>query len=541
MRSNMYRIGRHTLCCAVLALITLLSTPARAIESLSYLFGGSTSIYLNQVSRTKDCLNTVQPDYFSIADDGTLMLTRKPDPYFIESMHRQGVKVVPFLSNHWDRALGRKALTRSAEMANALRDMIAQYNLDGVDVDYQNLNENDKTSFTAFLKLLRNTVPKDRTVSVCAAANPGGWTTGWHAQYDYAALGKICDHIFIMTYDESYETGPAGPVASYDFVEKSIRYALRYTEPEKIMIGIPFYGRYWVQGKTSGGKALTNSDIQALTARYGTKIWHDEAKSCARATMVITESQVAQGLWGGKKLAAGTYDIWYEDERSLEKKLSLVRKYKLKGAGSWALGQEPEAIWQSYHQWLWGLSFKDTESHWAAGVIEKVKDAGLIEGKPGGYFAPNDTMTRAEACVLACKLANIQPVTGGAVAVDARGHWAEGYLAAALRLNLITGFPDGSLRPNEKVSRAEMSVLISRLLHVPGTMDFQQQVFPDVSADYWAAAEIVKLSVYGVVGGAPDGWFHPGRYLTRGEAAQIAYNAIPIPKNPSAEPLIEPR
>lgn len=545
MTHAVYSIIRRVLAFTVAILIAA-APSVRAIESLSYLYGGNTSVYLNRINRTKDCLNKVQPDYFSIADDGTLKLSLKPDAYFVESMHRMGIKVVPYISNHWDRALGRRALTKSAEMAEALARVIEEYNLDGVDVDYQNLNETDRAAFTGFLQLLRSKVAKTRTVSACVAANPNGWSTGWHGQYDYAALGEVCDYIFIMTYDESYESGPVGPVASYGFIEKSMQYALRRVPADKIMIGIPFYGRYWVSGQASGGKALTISDIQALVARYGTKTWYDEAKDCARATMVITESNVAEGLWGGKKLAAGTYDIWYEDERSLEKKLSLIRKHSLRGVGSWALGQEPEAIWQSYRKWLWGLSFPDTANHWAAGSIEKAKEAGLVSGRASGDFAPNDTMTRAEACVLACKLVNIQPDTVTAARSslyprDMRGHWAEGYLAAAIRRNLISGFPDGTIKPNAAISRAEMAVLISKLLYVPGTVDFQQKTFLDMDTDHWANAAIVKLSVYEVVAGEPDGRFYPGRTLSRGEAAQIACNALPLPKNPDEEPPIEPR
>ena len=530
---------------AVIALIFFLAPGAAAEESLTYLFGGNTSIYLNRVERTNVCLDVVCPDYFSINSDGSLKLTLKPDPYFIEAMHRKGIKVRPFVSNHWDRALGRKALANTAAFVSSLAGMIEEYDLDGVDIDLQNLNQDDRAAFTEFMRVLRARVPASKTVSVCVAANPGGWTTGWHGQYDTAALGKICSHILIMTYDESYESGPAGPVASLSFMEKSIQNALQYTTPDKLMLGIPFYGRYWVAGQSYGGKALTVSDIRALAEHYGTRVWYDGKHECARATLTITPQHVTQGLWGGKKLSAGTYDVWYEDSVSYERKLALVRKYGLRGVGCWALGQEPESVWQAYYGWLKGLSFSDTEYHWAGGVIERVKDAGLIAGLPNGSYAPDRPMTRGESIALTCRMAGIQPVAAKNLPPDAQGHWSANYLAGALRAGLITGLPDGSLRPDAAVSRAEMAVLLSKVLHLPDTVDKQQKSFPDVSVYHWASRAILTLAVHEVIGGTPDGSYLPERPLTRAEAAQIVYNTFPLPKDfpgtPLGEPYMEPR
>ncbi|MCL2030560.1 MAG: S-layer homology domain-containing protein, partial [Oscillospiraceae bacterium] len=266
---------------------------------------------------------------------------------------------------------------------------------------------------------------------------------------------------------------------------------------------------------------------------------------CARATLSITPQHVAQGLWGGKKLAAGTYDVWYEDARSWERKLALVRKYGLKGAGAWALGQEPESVWPSYYEWLRGLSFSDTKHHWAAGVIERVKDAGLVAGLPDGRYAPDAPMTRAESIVLTCQTAGIRPITAAGLPPDAERHWAGGYLAAALRSELITGLPDGSLRPDAVVSRAEMAVLLAKILHLPDTVNGQQKVFPDVGPGHWAARSILTLAVHDVIAGTPGGLHRPERHLTRAEAAQIVYNTFPLPKDfpgtELAEMYIAPR
>ncbi len=84
------------------------------------------------------------------------------------------------------------------------------------------------------VKLLREKIPSHKEVSVTVAANTNDWQAGWHGSYDYSALAQYADHLFIMTYDEHYEGGVAGPVAGIQFVEDSIQYALSKTTSDKL-------------------------------------------------------------------------------------------------------------------------------------------------------------------------------------------------------------------------------------------------------------------------------------------------------------------
>lgn len=80
--------------------------------------------------------------------------------------------------------------------------------------------------------------------------------------YDYATLGVLCDQIFIMAYDEHYTGSTPGAVASFPFVEMSVKNTLKYVPPSKIVLGIPFNGRYWKQGASNGGYGITVSDVR---------------------------------------------------------------------------------------------------------------------------------------------------------------------------------------------------------------------------------------------------------------------------------------
>lgn len=122
-------------------------------------------------------------------------------------MHDQGIRVVPYLSNNWDRELGR-AMLRNKEVATTqIAEAIERYNLDGVNVDIENVTDEDQADYTEFVRLLREKIPAHKEVSVAVAANPKGWTEGWHGSYDYKLLAEFSDYLMIMTYDESYVGG----------------------------------------------------------------------------------------------------------------------------------------------------------------------------------------------------------------------------------------------------------------------------------------------------------------------------------------------
>ncbi|MDR0293480.1 MAG: glycoside hydrolase, partial [Oscillospiraceae bacterium] len=345
---------------SILLAAVLCAAPCRAlpVESLTYLYGGTSPIYANNIARTRGNLSTVAADYFHIDANGSTALSKTPDTLFIQARQREGIRVVAFVSNHWDRAAARAAMAKRASVAATLAGWVDRYGLDGLNVDIENLTEADRDSFTDFVRILSGLLPKDKILSTAVAANPYRLTTGWHGMYNYAELGRLCDYLMVMTYDQSYEGSAAGPVSSYAFTEASVKEALKAVPAYKLLMGVPFYGRYWASlgsGSKVTGKAFTVADIDVITKHYSSRCWYDAVNHCARATVTVKKTDPSVGLWGGKKLEAGTYDIWYEDERSYATRMKLCRQYGLAGVGSWALGQEPERVWKGYRLWLGGV------------------------------------------------------------------------------------------------------------------------------------------------------------------------------------------
>lgn len=337
----------------ILANFPSLRTSAHEITfNMSYLYFGNTSSYISQVDKTQGNLSQVSPSYFDLNADGSLKITSQFDAAFVTQMHARGIKVVPFLSNHWDRTLGRQALNNREKLSSQIAEFIVKNNLDGVQVDIENVTDIDREAYTDLVRLLREKLPANKEISVAVAANPNGWTKGWHGSYDYKELAKYASYLMIMAYDESYAGGPQGPVASYGWVERSIQFSLNQgVAADKIVLGIPFYGRYWKEGEATGGAGISNNRVDEMLAKYGGTVTYDEKAQSPKATITIKPGDPSMTI-AGNTLTAGTYHIWYENHESIKAKLQLIHKYNLKGSGSWSLGQESSSIWQSYRTWL---------------------------------------------------------------------------------------------------------------------------------------------------------------------------------------------
>ena len=133
----------------------------------------------------------------------------------------------------------------------------------------------------------------------------------------------------IMTYDEHYFGGTAGPIASLPWVENVIKYAVQAIPSNKILLGIAGYGYDW---SDSGSRALSYKNVVRLLSDLNMQSsWDFEAKS---PYFAYDKNGVV-------------HQVWYEDTRSISYKLDLVKSYNLGGIGIWRLGFDNEDFWNT--------------------------------------------------------------------------------------------------------------------------------------------------------------------------------------------------
>lgn len=313
--------------------------------SLGFIYDASDSVEL--VDRTNGAINQVSPTCLNISSKGNLIVTSDLTHEFVQAMKERNILVMPFLSNHWVRSKGRAAIKNSEKLTTQIIETIEKYNLDGINVDIENLTPSDRDAFSEFVRILREKMPKDKILTVSVAANPEGKDTGWQGSYDYEKLGEYSDYLFVMAYDEHSQGGECGPVASLEFVEKSIEYTLNYVSRDKVVLGIPLYGRYWKEGAESGGEAVVIGAVPSIISKNKGIVKYDEIIGEAQVTFSINNPRIKTRI-NEVTLEDGKYTIWYQNEESIKAKLNLVNECDLLGAGVWALGQEKVDVWEYY-------------------------------------------------------------------------------------------------------------------------------------------------------------------------------------------------
>ena len=144
-----------------------------------------------------------------------------------------------------------------------------------------------------------------------------------------------------------------------------------------------------------------------------------------------------------------------------------------------------------------GGSFSDvSDSAWYATAVNTLVELDVLSGYEDGTFRPNNAVTRAEFVTAVCKcFDNLS--TGSAGFSDVSGHWAEGFINQAVAEDWISGFPDGTFRPDESIQRCQVTAILNKALERTGSgfaADAGTQEFVDVPSSHWAYEHIAEAA-----------------------------------------------
>ena len=170
------------------------------------------------------------------------------------------------------------------------------------------------------------------------------------------------------------------------------------------------------------------------------------------------------------------------------------------------------------------VKLTDISRHWAKDSIQALADAGVVRGYPGGKFLPDQSMTRAEFVTLVSQAAGLQPLSYTVGFRDVKkGDWFSGHVAAAAKAGYIKGYKDGTFRPNQPITRNEMSVVLAKVLKLSlgGSLPFKDKK----QIPSWAAPSVAALVQKGYVSGYPDKTFRGSGKATRAEIATVVNRA----------------
>ena len=144
-----------------------------------------------------------------------------------------------------------------------------------------------------------------------------------------------------------------------------------------------------------------------------------------------------------------------------------------------------------------GGSFSDvSDSAWYATAVNTLVELDVLSGYEDGTFRPNNAVTRAEFVTAVCKCFDSLS-TGSAGFSDVSGHWAEGFINQAVAEDWISGFPDGTFRPDESIQRCQVTAILNKALERTGSgfaADAGTQEFVDVPSSHWAYEHIAEAA-----------------------------------------------
>ena len=160
----------------------------------------------------------------------------------------------------------------------------------------------------------------------------------------------------------------------------------------------------------------------------------------------------------------------------------------------------------------------DIQGHWAQNTINKWVDKGDISGYPDGTFRPNNMITRAEFVVLVNNAMGYTK-SGYAYFSDVPSHyWGKNAIQTGVAAGYISGDGNGIFRPNDPVTRQEAAAMISRILDLKQNESRAYRYTDSYTISNWAKGVVGAVSEAGIMAGYPDGSFGPNKVLTRAEA-----------------------
>jgi len=243
-------------------------------------------------------------------------------------------------------------IQKPEEAAHALITEVApimkKYGFSDLNLDIESFlpaSDSARANYTLFARTVAEEVRKSQLGSVTIEIPPIALVRKF--LIDPVAIGQIADYVVMMTYDYHYSgsllAGPVAPIGGVPSVrefdvETAIIEAVKVIPKEKLLLGIPLYGYQWETLAAAQGAATIPGGASIASTRRIAELLSTCATCSAQIDSVSKEPfiVVSQGEY--------FHQIFYENEQSLQEKISLAQKYGLGGVALWALGYEDDRI-----------------------------------------------------------------------------------------------------------------------------------------------------------------------------------------------------
>lgn len=306
---------------------------------------------LTDLKKNGDKLNTIYPEWFFI-DPVTFKLQTRIDSAGLAVMKQKKLSIQPIFNNFYTNKKGNGEGDFDARLAHIIisnpekrkaiiqqiADTLIHYQLQGINIDFEELDEKNNEKLTRFQQELYETLhSKNLLVSMDVAPK--------NEDYDYEKLAAYNDYVILMAYDQYSDATSAGPISAQKWIEEQLDWLDNKMDASKIILGVAGYGRDWMKYRDDNGKwkdsveDITYNKIIDKAKITSTPILFDNDTYNLHFTFLETESDTSSEI---------KHDVWFTDAATTFNILRFSDDYATAGTALWHMGGEDPRIWNFY-------------------------------------------------------------------------------------------------------------------------------------------------------------------------------------------------
>jgi spore germination protein YaaH len=262
----------------------------------------------------------------------------------IDYAHQRGTNVLLTVTN-FGTSRNTELLTDTVKqklLINNIITLLKSRNGDGVNFDLESVSVSRRNDLVSFIGRAVSLIKAQLPYAEISMATPAvDWTGAW----DLKKLSEICDYLIVMGYNYYWSgSSTAGPVApldgeNYNVTKTVITYLNAGVAPEKLLLGVPWYGYDW---------PVVSSARKSTTTGTGTARTFSAAEELAN-TYLKTFDPSTKVPWVSYSTSSALRQLWFDDNISLLMKYNFADSKNLAGIGIWALSYEgpDKEVWST--------------------------------------------------------------------------------------------------------------------------------------------------------------------------------------------------
>ena len=293
---------------------------------------------MESLENNRGIIDTVNPVLYSVDSRGNVVsrgVSNANIERLLDYCRNNSIRVIPTIGS-FDYDAMRTAFSSNESYKGHINTIVSEidrYGFDGIDLDYEMINIDQKEFFLNFLRDLKNELDsRNKVLSVTVFPQ---WENGIYTDHqdtravqDYSVIGDIADEVRIMTYDYTLQTSKEpGPIAPINWMRDVLDYAIKYIPKEKIWLGIHLYGYQWSRDRTV---AFTYTTTESAIINSGiNNIFRED----------IGEGY-AEFTCDGDFLCKA----YFQTPRGVQIRRDIAREYGIAGVSYWRLGGEVDIL-----------------------------------------------------------------------------------------------------------------------------------------------------------------------------------------------------